>query len=118
VIAAGLAVLAGASLMAAVAPPDGGAVLFAALFLLGFGWNLGFVAGSTLLTRGVDIAERTRLQGFADSLIWSSAAAASLGSGVVLAAASYTALALLGVALTIVPLWLFVTRGRRVVSAA
>lgn len=118
VIAAGLAVLAGASLMAAVAPPDGGALLFMALFLLGFGWNLGFVAGSTLLTRGVDIADRTRLQGIADSLIWSSAAAASLSSGVVLAAASYTALALLGVALTIVPLWLFVTRDRGVATAS
>ena len=118
VIAAGLAVLAGSSLMAAVAPPDGGAVLFVALFLLGFGWNLGFVAGSTLLTRGVDVAERTRLQGFADSLIWSSAAAASLGSGVVLAAASFTALGLLGVGLAVVPLWLFITRSRGIATAS
>jgi MFS family permease len=118
VIAAGLTVLAGASVLAAIAPPDGGAVLFLALFLLGYGWNLGFVAGSTMLTRGVDIADRTRLQGMADSLIWSSAAAASLGSGVVLAAASYTALALLGVALAVVPLWLFITRGRGLAPAS
>ena len=118
VIVAGLLVLAGASVMAAVAPPDGGAVLFIALFLLGFGWNLGFVAGSTMLTQGVEVAQRTRLQGMADSLIWSMSAAASLGSGVVLAAASYTALALLGVALTVVPLWLFVTRSRSVARTA
>jgi MFS family permease len=118
VIAAGLTVLAGASVLAAIAPPDGGVVLFLALFLLGYGWNLGFVAGSTMLTRGVDVADRTRLQGVVDSLIWSSAAAASLGSGVVLAAASYTALALLGVALTVVPLWLFITRGRGLAPAA
>ncbi len=118
VIAAGLAVLAAASILAAIAPPDGGAVLFVALFLLGYGWNLGFVAGSTMLTRGVDVADRTRLEGMADSLIWSSAAVASLGSGVVLAAASYTALALLGVALTIVPLWLFITRSRGVATAS
>ena len=118
VIAAGLAVLAAASILAAIAPPDGGAVLFVALFLLGYGWNLGFVAGSTMLTRGVDGADRTRLEGMADSLIWSSAAVASLGSGVVLAAASYTALALLGVALTIVPLWLFITRSRGVATAS
>jgi hypothetical protein len=104
--------------MAAVAPPDGGAVLFIALFLLGFGWNLGFVAGSTMLTQGVEVAQRTRLQGMADSLIWSMSAAASLGSGVVLAAASYTALSLLGVALTVVPLWLFVTRSRSVARTA
>jgi MFS family permease len=118
VIVAGLVVLAGASAMAAVAPPDGGVVLFAALFLLGFGWNLGFVAGSTMLTQGVEVGQRTRLQGLADSLIWSMSAAASLGSGVVLAAASYTALALLGVALTAVPLWLFLTRTRGLARAA
>ena len=117
VILAGLLVLAGASLLAAVAPPDGGVVLFVALFLLGFGWNLGFVAGSTLLTRGVDVADRTRVQGLADSLIWSSAAVASLGSGIVLAFASFTALSLLGCALVILPLWLVVAR-RRAIAAA
>ena len=63
VIAAGLAVLIGASLLSAIAPPEGGVLLFLALFLLGYGWNLGFVAGSTMLTQGVDVADRTRLQG-------------------------------------------------------
>ncbi len=118
VIVAGLIVLAVASVIAAIAPPDGGALLFLALFLLGYGWNLGFVAGSTMLTQGVDVADRTRLQGAADSLIWSSAAAASLGSGVVLAAASFTALALIGFALAVVPLWLFITRSRGIVAAS
>ena len=41
VILAGLAVTAGAAILAAVAPPDGGVLLFVALFLLGYGWNLG-----------------------------------------------------------------------------
>ena len=79
VIAAGLAVSAFASTLAAVAPPDGGTLLFVALFLLGWGWNLGFVAGSALLTEGLDGAERTTLQGATDAMIWSSAAAAALG---------------------------------------
>ena len=35
-----------AGVLAAVAPAEGGVVLFVALFLLGYGWNLGFVAGS------------------------------------------------------------------------
>ena len=83
VIAAGLAVLAISSVLAAVSPPDGGALLFVALFLLGYGWNMGFVAGSALLTHGLAIPERTRLQGFTDAFIWSSAAAASLSSGLV-----------------------------------
>jgi len=110
VIATGLTVTASASILAAVAPPDGGVLLFLALFLLGYGWNLGFVAGSTMLTHGVDVADRTRLQGAADSLIWSSSALASLGSGIVLAYASYAALGLLGAALVVIPLWIIVSR--------
>ena len=120
VIAAGLAVLAFSSALAAVAPPDGGVILFVALFLLGWGWNLGFVAGSALLTEGLSVSERTRLQGVTDALIWSSAAAAALGSGVVVAAASYTALGLLGAALIGFPVWAMVrgrTALRRVSSA-
>ena len=36
-------------------------------------------------------------------MIWSSAAAAALGSGIVVAAASYTALGLLGASLIVLP---------------
>ena len=36
-----------------------------------------------MLSGGVSLAERTRVQGLADALIWSTAAIASLGSGVV-----------------------------------
>jgi MFS family permease len=112
VISAGLVVLAFSSALAAVAPPDGGAILFVALFLLGWGWNLGFVAGSALLTEGLSVGERTRLQGMTDALIWSSAAAAALGSGVVVAVANYTALGLLGALLVVLPGWAML-RGRR-----
>jgi MFS family permease len=111
IIAAGLALSAFSSVLAAVAPPDGGAILFIALFLLGVGWNLSFVAGSALLTEGLDGAERTTLQGATDAMIWSSAAAAALGSGIVVAAASYTALGLLGAALILFPV-LAMLRGR------
>jgi MFS family permease len=117
VILAGLATSATASVMAAIAPADGGLVLFVALFLLGYGWNLGYVAGSALLTQDLSLAERTRLQGVTDAMIWSSAAAASLGSGVVVAAAGYATLGILGAALVIVPVWLVLAR-RGAVSAA
>jgi hypothetical protein len=80
------------------------------LFLLGYGWNLGYVAGSALLTQDLSLAERTRLQGLTDGLIWSSAAAASLGSGIVVAYAGYAALGLLGAALVVVPLLLVIAR--------
>ena len=118
VMVAGLVVTGGAAVLSAVAPPDGGIVLFLALFLLGFGWNLGYVSGSALLSRGLSIGERTRLQGGTDALIWSSAAAASLSSGVVVAAASYTVLGLIGAAMVVVPIWIVVTRHRRIAEAA
>lgn len=112
IVLLGLAVLCFAALLSAVAPTEGGPFLLVALFLLGYGWNLGFVAGSALLTHGLaPLAERTRLQGLTDSLIWSSAAAASLGSGVVVAAAGFTALGILGAAIVVVPAWLLIARG-------
>ncbi len=117
VILAGLGTTAVAAILAGVAPPEGGVLLFVALFLLGYGWNLGYVAGSALLTQDLSLAERTRLQGLTDGLIWSSAAAASLGSGVVVAAASYATLGLLGAALVVVPVLLVIAR-RAAVPAA
>ncbi|MEO5883986.1 MAG: MFS transporter [Candidatus Limnocylindrales bacterium] len=118
VILAGLGVTAAAAILAAVAPLDGGALLFIALFLLGYGWNLGYVAGSALLTQDLSLAERTRLQGLTDGLIWSSAAAASLGSGVVVATAGYATLGLLGAAMVVVPILLVMARRTAVADHA
>jgi MFS family permease len=103
-IVLGTAILALSSVMAAAAPPAGGNLLLVALFLLGFGWNLGFVAGSALLSEHLELHERTRVQGVADALIWSTSAAASLGSGLIMAVAGYTALGILGVGLVVIPI--------------
>jgi hypothetical protein len=105
-----MAILALAAVLAAVAPAEDDSVLLIALFLLGFGWNLGYVAGSSLLTSGVAIVERTRVQGVADALIWSTAAIASLGSGVLVAAEGYAALGVLGAVLVAVPAWYLTVR--------
>lgn len=110
IIAAGLGTLAAAAILSAAAPPDGGVVLTLALFLLGYGWNLGFVAASAMVTRGLGLAERTRVQGVADGLVWTSAAVASLSSGIVVAQASYAALGLIALALLVVPAGLLVAR--------
>jgi MFS family permease len=114
VIAAGLIGLALAALLAALAPPDGGFLLTFALFLLGYGWNLCFVAASSLVSHGLSLAERTRVQGIADALTWGTAAFASLSSGLVVAAASYTVLGFVGVALTAIPAAFLVLQRRRV----
>jgi MFS family permease len=113
VIGAGLVGLAAAALLAALAPPDGGFPLTFALFLLGYGWNLCFVAASSMLSHGLALAERTRIQGIADTLTWGTAAFASLSSGLVVAAASYTVLGFVGVGLTLIPAAFLATRGGR-----
>ncbi len=104
VILAGVALLAGSSLLAAVAPADGRLVLTIALFLLGLGWNFGFVAGSALLTVAVPEGVRTALQGRADSIIWIAAAGASTASGFVLDLAGFTVLSAAGAVMALIPL--------------
>lgn len=106
----GTAVLAVSAFMAALAPPTDDRILFVALFLLGWGWNLGFVAGSAMLSAGVELGQRARVQGVADAVIWTTSAVASLGSGVVVAAAGFSALGYVGVALVLAPVWLLLQR--------
>ncbi len=99
VIAAGFALLLGSALLSAVAPPNEQLVLLIALFLLGWGWNLGFVAGSSMLTGAVASTERARVQGVSDALIWSTSAIASIGSGLVVGAWGFATLGILGAVL-------------------
>ena len=103
VILAGHAVLALAAVLAAVADETAIATLTVALFLLGLGWNLSFVAGSALLTEGATPENRVRLQGFGDAVVWTASAIASVSSGLLLEAGSYAVLCVVGACLTIVP---------------
>lgn len=114
IIYAGTVILLASGILTALAPSDDEAVLLVALFLLGWGWNLGFVAGSALLTGGVSVTERTRVQGLADGLIWSTAAVASLGSGVVAATAGFAALGMIGAAMVVLPILVLTVSSRRV----
>lgn len=106
----GTAVLVAASLLAGLAPPDRDDILFVALFLLGWGWNLGFVAGSAMLSAGVELAARARVQGLADAVIWTTSAVASLSSGAIVAAAGFSTLGFLGVAFVLAPVGLLLNR--------
>ena len=117
VIVAGFLVMAGGATLAAAAPMTGGPVLGVALFLLGFGWNLAFVSGSALLAREVPGHLRIPLQGFTDSLVWGSAAAASVFAGVLLELASYPVLSLVGAGLAVVPIALILMARRVSVPA-
>lgn len=93
--------------------------LTVALFLLGLGWNLCYVGGSSLLADQLAPAERARTQGFNDLLIGLASAAGSLGSGIVFAAIGYNAMGLVGAATALIPLTaatLWRSRGRPVTA--
>jgi MFS family permease len=96
IIFAGMLLLLTSAIGAALAPPDSQLLLMAAQFLLGWGWNLGYVAGSSLLTGAVTVAERPRLQGVSDALIWSTSAVASISSGLIVGAWGFATLGMLG----------------------
>lgn len=76
--------------------------LAVSLFLLGLGWNFCFVGGSALLADQLSPAERARTQGANDLLVGLASAAASLSSGFIFAATSYTVIALVSAALTVI----------------
>ena len=89
-------VLLAAGLTAAFAPDASLLGLAVALALLGIGWNLGLLSGTTALTSALDPATRARTQGRVDVTVALSGAAAGLGSGFMVATTSYSALALTG----------------------
>ena len=55
---------------------------WSALLLLGIGWNFMFVTGTSMLTETYTPAEKAKVQGFNDLLVFATAAAFSLLAGV------------------------------------
>jgi MFS family permease len=95
-----------AGLLAAWAPVDTVATLVLALVLLGLGWNLGLVSGTTLVTNAVPLATRARTQGAVDFGVSLAGAGAGLSSGLIFTATSYATLTLVGgiLGLLIIPI--------------
>ncbi|MBN8633584.1 MAG: MFS transporter [Rhodobacterales bacterium] len=79
IIALGLVILAaaGAVAMAGVQLEN----FFAALMLLGLGWNFGFIGATTMLTSAQRPEERGRLQGLNDFVVFGGVTLASFSSG-------------------------------------
>ncbi|MCP4247180.1 MAG: MFS transporter [bacterium] len=117
IIVAGQVMLVTSAVMASFAAGDDRVLLVASLFLLGLGWNFGFVAASALLTEDAPAETRVSLQGLADSIVWTSAAMASLSSGALLEAGSYSLLALIGASLVTIPAAVLVRYRSRLVPA-
>ncbi|MEN8041126.1 MAG: MFS transporter, partial [Actinomycetota bacterium] len=93
-----------AAIIAASAPTANTAVLIVGLFLLGVGWNFGFVAASAELQLGLPIADRLKIQGTADSITWISGGLGAALSGVIIGASSYVVLALVGLIFSLAPI--------------
>ena len=79
IMTTGLVILAGAGAvaMAGVQLEN----FFAALILLGIGWNFGFIGATTMLTAAHSVEERGRMQGLNDFLVFGGVTLASFSSG-------------------------------------
>lgn len=110
--AGGLALLA-AGLLAATAPDDSVALLAVALILLGLGWNLGLLAGTTLVAAAVPIDGRARIQGRLDVAVALAGASGGLASGFVMASTSYGTLGVVSGILAVAVLSAAVRPARR-----
>jgi MFS family permease len=99
-LGAGILILAGlsAGLSPEVLP------LAVSLFLLGLGWNLCYVGGSTLLTDQLSPNEGSRMQGVNDLFVGAASAVGSLGSGFVFAAVGFQIMGFVGAAFAVIPL--------------
>ncbi|MFN3339104.1 MAG: MFS transporter [Dietzia sp.] len=83
-VSAGLVLLT-SGVLAAVSPPQSTVLVSLALILLGLGWSLGLVAGTTVLTTSVPTSVRATVQGQADVAVALAGAAGGLLSGLVFA---------------------------------
>ena len=117
VVLSGEAMLLVSALMASFAGGNDRVLLVAALFLLGLGWNFGFVAASALVIEDVVPEARLRAQGVADAFAWMSGAVATLTSGFLLAAGGDAGLSLFGAALVLIPPVVLLRSRRAAVTA-
>ncbi len=76
--------------------------LVVGLFLLGLGWNFGYIAGSSMLADALSGAERSRVQGFNDMLVAFSAGLGTLSSGFLFGFGGYLLVSIGGGALALV----------------
>jgi MFS family permease len=84
----------------------------ASLFLLGLGWNLMFIGGTTLLTASYRPSEKARVQGLNDLLLFSSVALSATAAGALHEALGWRAMNLAALPAVLLVLLLLLTRRR------
>jgi MFS family permease len=100
VMAVGTVLLMGASVMTPFT--DNFAIMLAMMFLLGYGWNLCFVAGSSLLLDGLAPHERGRTQGAGDGIAALAAAIGGIATGPIFGAGGMGWIGAAGLATSVV----------------
>ena len=111
--AAGVTLLA-AGVAGAFSPPDSLFGLYAALGLLGLGWNFGLISGTAMIVDATAPSVRAKTQGSVDVLVALSGATGGMLSGVIAAQTGFGALALGGgiLSLLLIPVVVWSVRGR------
>ena len=102
-----------ASALAAFAPGDSLISLTLALALLGVGWNIGLISGTTKVVESTEPTKRAKTQGTVDVFVALSGASGGALSGMVVAGSSYATLSLAGgfLSLLLIPIMLWTRRG-------
>ena len=101
-IAAGAVIMVLACTFAA--PSTGRWPLMGALFALGLGWNLAYVAGSALLSDQLATRERSKMQGLNDLVMNVASGASQIASGLLAARSGYAAVYAAAASAALVPL--------------
>jgi MFS family permease len=93
VMVAGLFTLVAAAALAASAPQTQQLLPDLALFLLGYGWNLCFMAGSRRLAVDLPVQRQGQVVGVVDAVVWGVSATATLSGTALLSLGGYSLLA-------------------------
>lgn len=91
--------------------------IFLALFLLGYGWNLAYVAGSAMLSDHLSTREKSATQGVTDLAMGMTSAMATLIGGAVFAVAGFAVMSFAGLVGSLA-LIIITVRYRRTVTRA
>jgi MFS family permease len=118
VLTAGGVVLLVALVMCARAPEGSSYEIFVGLFLLGFGWSLATVAGSTMVAELAPLESVTEVQGTSDLVMGLAGAAGSALSGVIVGEFGFPVLAGFSSIFAVAVLVAATLAGRAKVSAA
>jgi MFS family permease len=115
------AVVLGSGTMATVLAGYVPALMFVGLFFLGLGWNIGLIAGSTLLTASVPAKSKVEVQGTSDLTMSFCGALAAFGSGFIKQSFGFHLLANIAAVLAgclLVYAWITAARDRAIVNPA